>query len=72
MIGGVCGAYLLSNIDAGVVKPFVLIYLTAIGIYLLVQGLLLRPSSARRSMSRRSVSQEGSSTRRAAVAGGRW
>jgi uncharacterized membrane protein YfcA len=43
VIGGVCGAYLLSNIDAGVVKPFVLIYLTAIGVYLLVQGLLYPP-----------------------------
>jgi uncharacterized membrane protein YfcA len=43
MIGGVCGAYLLSSIDAGVVKPFVLIYLSLIGIYLLVQGLFYPP-----------------------------
>jgi uncharacterized membrane protein YfcA len=43
VIGGVCGAYLLSNIDAGVVKPFVLTYLTAIGLYLLARGLFYPP-----------------------------
>src|SRR6187200_793141 len=31
MIGGFAGAYLLSSLDASVVKPFVLIYLSAIG-----------------------------------------
>ncbi|MES2095960.1 MAG: sulfite exporter TauE/SafE family protein [Pseudomonadota bacterium] len=35
MIGGVLGAYLLSNIDASVARPFVMAYLTAIGLYLL-------------------------------------
>lgn len=43
LIGGVSGAYLLSNIDADVVKPFVLGYLTLIGIYLLARGLLYPP-----------------------------
>lgn len=43
LIGGVTGAYLLSNIDAGFIKPFVLAYLTLIGIYLLVRGLLYPP-----------------------------
>ena len=43
IIGGVTGAYLLSSLDAGVVKPFVLLYLTAIGIYLLVRGLMYPP-----------------------------
>lgn len=43
LIGGVSGAYLLSSIDAGLIKPFVLAYLTAIGIYLLVRGLLYPP-----------------------------
>lgn len=32
--GGVLGAYLLSSIDAGVARPFVMIYLTAVGVYL--------------------------------------
>jgi uncharacterized protein len=35
MIGGVTGAYLLSNIHADVARPFVMAYLTGIGIYLL-------------------------------------
>lgn len=39
VIGGVLGAYLLSNIDASVAKPFILAYLTIIGLYLLYRGL---------------------------------
>jgi uncharacterized membrane protein YfcA len=35
MIGGVLGAYALSNIDASVARPFVMAYLAAIGLYLL-------------------------------------
>ncbi|WHU02937.1 MULTISPECIES: sulfite exporter TauE/SafE family protein [unclassified Sphingomonas] len=35
VIGGGLGAYVLSNIDAGTAKPFILAYLTAIGFYLL-------------------------------------
>ena len=42
-IGGFAGAYLLSNLDAGVVKPFVLTYLTGIGLYLLWRGLMYPP-----------------------------
>ena len=43
VIGGVLGAYVLSSLDAAVVKPFVLLYLAAIGIWLLVRGLLYPP-----------------------------
>ena len=43
MIGGFTGAYLLSNLDAAVVKPFVLIYLTGIGLYLLWRGIMYPP-----------------------------
>ena len=43
VIGGVTGTYLLASIDASVVKPFVLIYLAGIGIWLLVRGLLYPP-----------------------------
>ena len=43
VIGGVSGAYLLSNVDAGFVKPLVLAYLTLIGLYLLARGLLYPP-----------------------------
>jgi uncharacterized protein len=35
MVGGITGAYLLSNIDGAVAKPFVMTYLSGIGIYLL-------------------------------------
>ena len=35
VIGGALGAYVLSNIHAGTAKPFILVYLTAIGFYLL-------------------------------------
>jgi len=34
MIGGGLGAYALSSIDASAAKPFVMIYLTGIGLYL--------------------------------------
>jgi uncharacterized membrane protein YfcA len=43
IVGGILGAYVLSSLDGGVVKPFVLLYLAAIGIWLLVRGLLYPP-----------------------------
>jgi len=43
VIGGVLGAYVLSSLDAGVVKPFVLLYLSAIGIYLVWRGYFFPP-----------------------------
>lgn len=44
--GGVLGAYVLSNLDAGVVKPFVLLYLSGIGLYILWRGLFYPPKLA--------------------------
>lgn len=35
VIGGVSGAYVLSNIDSSIMKPFVLTYLTAVGLWLI-------------------------------------
>lgn len=35
MLGGITGAYILSNIDGSVARPFVMTYLTGIGFYLL-------------------------------------
>lgn len=35
VIGGVAGAYLLSNIDASIARPFVMLYLVGVGVYLL-------------------------------------
>ena len=46
VIGGVLGAYVLSVLfrqDADFVKPFVLLYLTGIGVYLLVRGIMYPP-----------------------------
>ena len=38
VIGGVAGAYLLTQINAETARPIVLLYLTAIGLYLLWRG----------------------------------
>ena len=43
VLGGVGGAYLLTNINGDVVKPFVLGYLIFIGTYLLIRGILFPP-----------------------------
>src|SRR5690606_1632833 len=43
LIGGVSGAYLLSSLHGDFVKPFVLTYLVAVGVWLLVRGLLYPP-----------------------------
>ena len=42
VIGGICGAYLLTQVDASVAKPFVLTYLTALGLYLFYRGIMHR------------------------------
>jgi uncharacterized protein len=41
VVGGVSGAYLLSSVDASAAKPFVMLYLTGIGFYLLWRGIRL-------------------------------
>lgn len=43
VIGGVLGAYVLTSIDAGMVKPFVLAYLGGIGVYIFWRGLIYPP-----------------------------
>jgi uncharacterized membrane protein YfcA len=47
VVGGVAGAYLLTSIDAAVIKPFVLVYLSGIGLYLLWRGLSYPPPARR-------------------------
>jgi hypothetical protein len=42
VIGGITGAYLLTQISAEVARPLVLIYLVAIGLYLLWRGVMHR------------------------------
>jgi uncharacterized membrane protein YfcA len=39
MIGGALGAYVLTQIDAAVAKPYVLAYLALIGLYLIIRAL---------------------------------
>jgi uncharacterized protein len=43
VIGGVLGAYVLTQIDASTVKPFVLAYLTTIGAFLIWRGVRYPP-----------------------------
>lgn len=38
VIGGALGAYVLSSVDAGAARPFVMAYLAAIGLYLLLRA----------------------------------
>lgn len=47
IIGGVAGTYLLTSVDASVIKPFVLVYLSGIGLYLLWRGLSYPPPAKR-------------------------
>lgn len=43
VLGGCAGAYLLSSIDASAAKPFVMAYLTLIGLYLLYKAVRHNP-----------------------------
>lgn len=44
VLGGVTGAYILSNVDASAARPFVMLYLTGIGFYLLWRAIrMLKP-----------------------------
>jgi uncharacterized membrane protein YfcA len=47
VIGGVAGAYLLTQIDADVARPVVLIYLTLLGTYLFYRGVMHRHTERR-------------------------
>jgi uncharacterized membrane protein YfcA len=47
VIGGVVGAYALTQIDGAVAKPFVLAYLTALGLYLFYRGVMHRHTEKR-------------------------
>ena len=47
IVGGVLGAYVLTTIDASTAKPFVLAYLTALGLYLFYRGIMHRHTERR-------------------------
>jgi hypothetical protein len=44
VVGGVLGAYVLTQVDAGTAKPFILAYLGSIGLYLIWRGLHYPPT----------------------------
>jgi uncharacterized membrane protein YfcA len=47
VIGGVLGAYVLTEIPAGTAKPFVLAYLAILGLYLFYRGVMHRHTERR-------------------------
>ena len=47
VIGGVLGAYVLTQIDASTAKPIVLTYLAALGLYLFYRGVMHRHTERR-------------------------
>jgi len=47
VVGGVLGAYVLTQIDATMAKPVVLTYLTALGLYLFYRGVMHRHTERR-------------------------
>ena len=47
VIGGVLGAYVLTQISADTARPFVLAYLTALGVYLFYRGLMHKHTERR-------------------------
>jgi len=47
VVGGILGAYVLTSIDAAVAKPFVLAYLTTLGLYLFYRGVMHRHTERR-------------------------
>ena len=47
IIGGILGAYVLTHVDAATAKPFVLAYLTALGVYLFYRGIMHRHTERR-------------------------
>jgi hypothetical protein len=47
VIGGILGAYVLTQIDASVARPLILTYLAAIGLYLLWRGVKYPPVAKR-------------------------
>jgi uncharacterized membrane protein YfcA len=47
VIGGVLGAYILTQVDASTAKPLVLTYLAALGLYLFYRGVMHRHTERR-------------------------
>lgn len=43
IVGGLGGAYLITSIDGEIIKPFVMLYLSGVGVYLLVRAFVAPP-----------------------------
>jgi uncharacterized membrane protein YfcA len=69
IIGGVTGAYLLTQVSAEAARPLVLTYLAAIGLYLLWRGARHKHTEREPRSSRRWASSAASSMLPAAAAG---
>jgi AIPR protein/Sulfite exporter TauE/SafE len=74
VLGGVLGAYVLSNIDGRAIRPFVSAYLLVIGMLILMKAVKLAPTNedAKVGYPRRSVLWADFWMRSAAVGGDRW
>jgi len=70
MLGGVAGAWLLTNIDGDAIKPWVSAYLLALGLFILVRAARGPRATARRPMPWRPPVD--SWTPPAVAAGGHW
>lgn len=47
ILAGIIGAYVLTQVDASTAKPFVLAYLTSLGVYLFYRGVMHRHTERR-------------------------
>ena len=47
VLAGIIGAYVLTQVDASVAKPFVLTYLTSLGAYILYRGIMHKHTEKR-------------------------
>ena len=47
ILAGIIGAYILTQVDASTAKPFVLAYLTSLGLYLFYRGVMHRHTERR-------------------------
>ena len=70
--GAILGAWVLSNVDAAIMRPFIAAYLILVGIFILLKAWQTHPGAMRRRRgSGRSGSSRASSMRAEAVAGDR-
>jgi uncharacterized protein len=72
VIGAILGAYVLTQVDAATVKPFILAYLSCIGVYLIWRGLRYPPHHKPPRIVEPLAWSEVSLMQRAEADGARW